>query len=326
MKKILLASTVLAMTATVAAADVTMNGYGRFGLDYNEETRNLDGTLVAGASSTQLNMRMRVNIDANMETDGGVAFGGRVRLQYDDGDVGTEVSPAQLYVTYSGLRVEVGNVDTAADSVALAYNSEIGYLDRSFGDPIDTFFAFASGPYGDDDDRMGVAAAYSISGVNLRMSYVDPDQTNDSNRFTKSEFGIAADYNFGQVTVAASYTDNVGGVDSTDQWFLGAEYAVSDVFSVGLLHFNSNYFVGDSERTTLYGSYTMDAITIKGYVAHDTFNGANFVDVDLGPILIADNAFGLGVDYDLGGARLSGDIHRNYSKDVVAGLGVRFDF
>jgi hypothetical protein len=32
------------------------------------------------------------------------------------------------------------------------------------------------------------------------------------------------------------------------------------------------------------------------------------------------------VDYDLGGARLSGDIHRSYTKDTIAGLGVRFDF
>ena len=99
MKKVLLASTALIGFAGMAAADVTLSGSGRFGLVYND-----DGT----TSDTNLSYRLRFNIDASTETDSGVKFGGRIRLQYDMNGDGTgdvvdtgegaaEVNAAMLY-------------------------------------------------------------------------------------------------------------------------------------------------------------------------------------------------------------------------------------
>jgi outer membrane protein OmpU len=60
----------------------------------------------------------------------------------------------------------------------------------------------------------------------------------------------------------------------------------------------------------------MDAYTFKGYVATDDAV-AN----------LTDTSFGLGLDYAMGGGtRLAADIHRTYTKDTVAGVGVRFNF
>lgn len=314
MKKILLATTVLAMTAPVVAAEgLSLSGYGRFGVDYASK-------VPAGTAKSQINMRMRVNIDGSMETDGGVGFGGRIRLQYSSGNTEAKLSPAMLYVTYSGLRVEVGNSNTAFDSAALMYNSEIGYLDRGYGDPIGNFYGFSSGPYAAAEaNRMGVFASYSISGVNLRASYVNPNQTLSTlPAGVGSESSISADYSTGQFTVSAAYVNNAGSVRGDKVYFVGAEYAVNDMANVGLLYFKQNDagIVPDVNRTTLYGNYKMDATTLKGYVAHDN-NVAN----------LTKTSFGIGADYDLGGgARFSGDIHRNYGKQTVAGLGVRFDF
>ena len=308
MKKILLATTVLALTAPLAAADgLELSGYGRFGLDYNSDAP-------VGTPDSQINMRMRVNIDGSKTTDSGVTFGGRIRLQYQDGQDGAALSPAMLYATYEGLRVEVGNSNTAIDSAALMFNSEIGYLNRSFGNPIGGFYAFESGPYGaGEEDRMGVFASYSISGFNLKASYINPDQTDST---TDPEVSIAADYNFGQFTIAAAYADNAGGADGDQVTYVGAEYALSDIANVGLLYFNDDPAgAGNVERVTLYGNYKIDAMTLRGYVAND-----NNVDN------LTDTAFGLGVDYDLGGARLGADIHRNYAESTIVGLGVRFDF
>ena len=309
MKKILLATTLLAASASVAAADIKLSGYGRFGLDYN------DGA-AAGTSKSQVNMRMRVNIDGSVETDSGVRFGGRIRLQYTDGASGATLSPAQLYATYEGFRLEVGNTNTAIDSVALMYNSEIGYLDRGFGDPIGNFYAFSSTPYVGEDNRMGIFASYAVNGLNLRISYIDPDQTDSSLPVgTAEELSVSADYKFNQFTIAAAYADNAAGVDGDKALFLGAEYAISDVANVGLLYNKADFGAANQERITLYGNYTMDAITIKGYIANDD-----------DPANLTDTSYGLGVDYDLGGARLAADIHRSYSKDTIAGVGVRFDF
>jgi outer membrane protein OmpU len=309
MKKVLLATTVLALTAPMAVAEISFSGYGRFGLDYNS-----DADLV-GEENSQINMRMRVNIDGSVETDSGVTFGGRVRLQYTDGNDQATLSPAQLYATMAGFRVEVGNTNSAWDSAALMYNSEIGYLDRGFGDPNYFGLAFESTPSG-SDDRMGLFVGYSVGDLNARISLITLDQVTDAS--TDDEISISADYVFGAVTVAAAYADNYGAVDGDEFFYLGAEYAISDAANIGLLYFDfdaNDPLLEDSTRVTLYGNYTMDAITFKGYVATDDEEG-----------LATDVAYGLGVDYDLGGARLAADIHRSYDEATIAGLGVRFDF
>lgn len=318
MKKVLLATTALLMTAAGASAEISLSGYGRFGLDYVED-RGL------GLEDTQINMRMRVNIDGSVETDSGITFGGRIRLQYNDGETensapgpdssGARLSAAMLYASANGIRLEVGNANTAYDSAALMYNSEIGYLDRGLGDPNGDYYSFSSSPYADQQQRMGLFVSYSVDAFNVRMSYIDPDQ--NSTAPTDEEFSISADYNFGQFTVSGAFVDNAAGNGDADALFLGAEYALNDATNIGILYFDYDDFGtgSDSQRVTLYGNYTMGALTYKGYVATD--------DQDL---LANDVAFGLGVDYDLGGARLAGDIHRSYTEQTIVGLGVRFDF
>jgi len=316
MKKILLASTVLAMTSTLASAEISFSGYGRFGLDYNSAATGTE-------SETQVNMRMRVNINMSVETDAGIEFGGRIRLQYTDGNSSSTLSPAYLYAEASGFRMEIGNANTAFDSAALMYNAEIGYLDRSFGDPQFTFYSFASTSYGGESDRMGYFVSYSVGDLNARISLVDPDQTFSGD---DPELSVSADYAFGPVTVSAAYADNGEGVASRDHLFLGAEYGFNDVGNVGILYneFNTVGTTLDSSRVTLYGNYTFDAITVAAYVASDDADSE--VDGESSGPKTTDTAYGLGVSYDLGGARAAFDIHQDYSEETIAGLGVRFDF
>ena len=138
MKKILLSTTLLALTAGAAAAEVTLSGSGRFGLDFAE----------GRAVETQLAYRLRINVDAKFEADNGVTYGGRIRFQNSNGQSAAAFSPAMLYVEASGVRIEVGNANTAFDSVALMYNPEIGFQERSFGDPLGSYYSFNSGSYG----------------------------------------------------------------------------------------------------------------------------------------------------------------------------------
>jgi outer membrane protein OmpU len=339
MKKILIATTALVATAGVAAADVTLSGYGRFGADYQSGA-------TGDAAKTQVVGRMRINIDASTETDSGVKFGGKVRLQYNtntlngvSGDFvdgaanvtsATTLNPAMLYAEFGGARLEVFNSNTAIDSVKLMYNSEIGYLNRSFGGPIGGFAAYSSTPYaadilGTDDvasNRMGVFGSYAFGTGNVRVSMINPNQGVKSNaRTAKTEVSVSADYVFGQFTVAAAYADNANTVDGDTSLFLGAEYAVMPNANVGLLFAQNKDKSADTKRnrTTIYGNYTMDAYTFRGYIADD--NAARNL------VKTTDTSFGLGLDYAMGGGtRLSADIHRNYSKDTVAGVGVRFNF
>ena len=74
MKKALIASTALVLTAGIAAADVTISGYGRTGVLYQEDgvrgAIDTDGDDIAdlGASDAIVQSRLRMNIDATTST------------------------------------------------------------------------------------------------------------------------------------------------------------------------------------------------------------------------------------------------------------------
>jgi outer membrane protein OmpU len=343
MKKVLFATTALILTGGAALAEVTITGSGRFGLLYVEN--NTD------AAETTISTRLRFNIDANTETDSGVTFGGRIRLQYDSGDsdvtdvtnlisgdtgtsgqAGAELSAAKLYAKYGAMTLEVGNVDTAYDSAALMYASEIGFIGRSFGNPSGSYYSFDSGPWDASEvNRMGLAFTYSIDNFNARVSWVTPNQTTviedgDSASPTfgeliddtrQEEYGISLDYTFNQFTVSAAAVMDGAGIDGNDNYFLGAEYKLNDQTTFGLLYFD-NGEVGNVEvgnTVTLYGSYGFGATTVRGYIANND-NDANEDDI----------AFGIGADYDLGGATLAGGIAQGYNSDATADIGVKFNF
>ena len=339
MKKVLLATSVLAGFSGVAVAQdattgVSISGYGRFGIVYRSEA-------APGDSKTTVQNRLRFNIDATTVTDSGVVFGARLRMQNDSGDNGTAGNNALFYTEYQGLRVEVGNVNTPYDTVALLWNSEMGYRDTSYGDPLEYTYYYDSKSGLQTGNVMGIFASYSINGFTGQFSAVNPDQTVDSlsslanNREIETQLSLS--YTYGQFDIAAAAIQNGAGIDGNDPWFIGAAYRINDdatvglnymdesVDAAGLADINAVYGPGyfdPGKTTTLYGNYKMDAITLRGYIAH---NDRNTND--------SDTAFGIGADYDLGGARLSGAIQRGYG-DTTAGqdaptvvdVGVRFDF
>ena len=208
MKKVLLTTTLLVATAGMAAAEVTLNGYGRFGLVYSDDGVNSD---------TILATRMRININGSLETDSGLTFGGRIRLQHTNGDSsafgsegGARLSAAKLFVETGGFRLEVGNTDTAFDNAGLMYASEIGFTDASLGESKGNYYGFSSGPYsGAEIDRMGIYASYSVGDFTGRLSIVDPDQLDDTD---EEEVSISVDYVTGPFSVSLAAARGAAGV------------------------------------------------------------------------------------------------------------------
>jgi outer membrane protein OmpU len=324
MKKALLATTALLLTAGAAAAEVTISGNGRFGLSFNDSRDDADPNL----NTTIIEHRLRFNIDAKTETDAGVTFGGRIRLQYDDGDAidlqdegGAELNAAQLYVEAAGVRVEVGNVNTAYDSAGLMYNSEIGFIGESFGDPAGSYFGYSSGPYG-NVDQVGLFAEYAVGDFVARISLVNPDQTGAT--AVEEELSISVDYVTGPFSLSAAYATNGAGIDGNDLFFIGGEYALNDTVNIGLQYFdNGNDGTGAGgdlgTHVTLYGNATFGATTVRGYVA-------SYDDEDGVQGFTEDFAIGIGADYDLGGATLAGSIEKGFNDETRGSLGVKFSF
>ena len=303
MKKLLLATSFIAASTGFAAAEVAVSGYGRFGLVYNENT-------AAGFNDTIISSRLRINIDGKTTTDGGVELGARLRMQYNDGDEMTAGNAAKFYGSYNGLRVEVGNVDTAFDSAALIYDSEMGFEDSSFGDPQGAFYDYDSNSYGaGNGNRTGLAVSYSAGAFSGMISYVTPDQVTSG---STEETAINLAYASGPFAVsAAAYSDGAG-IAGNDGMFLGAAYTLNEVTTIGLNYMDEDAAGG--RQITLYGNHTMGATTLRAYVS----------DLDVTGL---DTAYGIGADYDLGGgARVSGAIESDFVGDMSANLGLRFNF
>ena len=322
MKKALIASTALVLSAGVAAADVKLSGFARTGLDFVENRTSGD----VDVQETQIQSRVRLNVLATTSTDQGVDFGARLRFQWDQGESELDkFAPGQIYVTASGLTVSVGNVGTAFDSAGLLYASEIGIFDRSLGNPAGDFFAYSTGGYGANNNRVGIAATYSVDALTARISYIDTDQASLTGG--TEEVGVSVDYKMDGITVSAAANMDGAGLDNNDQYFLGAAYTLpgtSNVLGLNWIRNGDAVKMVNEERVrvdqgdtfTLYGEFEVAPLTtVKGYIANNDAAG-NATDI----------AYGIGGKYDLGGAYLATAIHRSYSKDIIADFGVRFNF
>ena len=115
MKKVLIATTALTLSAGIAAADVKISGSARFGLQYNG----------ANATKTSLEKRMTLNIDASTTADNGVTFGARVRLRSDE-VAGSAVNGARVFARAGGLTVAAGNTLGAIESMPNLYGPSVG--------------------------------------------------------------------------------------------------------------------------------------------------------------------------------------------------------
>ncbi|MBY6135785.1 porin [Nocardioides marinus] len=327
MKKILFASTALVATASVAAADVTFSGYGRFGLGYVED-RGAAGTATTnGVSDTVIVSRFRLTIDADAETDGGVRFGARVRMQADEdastGEAGQAgLNAARFFVENGGLRVEAGNVAGAIDNLPGYYGFEPG-LEGTFGMYSGNDYSFI-GYSSTGGTHNGVYARYAIGDFAVAAAY-DSAPANTATATSGDRWDIHAAYSFGNLTAALAYgeTDTTVSQEMTVLTLQGDFGPLSVAAMVGDEDVNNaagtlNTAVSD----TFYGvsaSYAVSSATSVNFAYGD---GSGDGDT---------RHIGLGAVHDLGGGvSLRGAVgtKRVGSGDstTVADFGAQFSF
>lgn len=336
MKKILFATTALVATAGAASADVKLSGYGRFGLQYNEDAVN----------ETTITSRFRLQIDATAESDGGVVFGARVRMQQDNDDpidprdrttaddggvavdssapggtfrtdrYGTGMNGVRFFVKAGGLEVGVGNIYGALEWMAGQYPIDLGLTGLGYEY---TAYQFGGAAYDSDEGGSagfnGVEAIYTVGGLNIHVSYDEFDIVNSTVSGNAADAGaegsrtaIAVAYTFGDWTVAVAAQDSDRATDTEWTATVGGSLGpVALTLAYADNGDNGDYYV-------LAGLIDVGAATsIEAYVADgDTLD---------------DTSYGLGANYDLGGGTsLQGGFASLGSGQTIADLGVRFNF
>ena len=321
MKKVLLASTALIMSAGFAAADVSVGGDGRMGVQ--------DGF---GDEELRFTSRIRISFSASGETDAGLAFGGSIRadnaaavvLTDEDGnnpgDPGFDPNTATLggggvngqagsvFIEGGFGKLTMGDVDGAARS-AVGHVSGVGLTGLS---------DLNESVYISNVGGNTPGALYEYSGGDWAV-YVSASNPGDLITGLESEniaWALGASYSFGAYSVGIGYEDNDAG---TDHVILGGSAAFGD-FTL-----KANYGMAsgdvDGDQYALSGDYTFGATTVTAFYNDTT-------GLEAGGASIGTEAWGLGASYDLGGGAslVGGYVSDETADDDAYDFGISFSF
>lgn len=293
MKKVLFATTALVATASVAAADITFSGYGRFGVQYTDSDTNGD--------STDVTSRLRLQIDVSAESDAGVTFGARTRIQTAEGDNDAGFNGVRFFARSGGLEVGVGNIFGALEFMPGMYPIDLGltglgyqYTAFSTGGA-DAYSSAGTGASGSN----GVEVLYSAGDFSVHVSASD----------TSDRIAAHVAYTWNGWTFALAAQDSDLASDTEFAATVGGSFGVADV----TLAYADNGTEGD--HIVLAGRFDVGAATdIEVYVA----------DADA----YEDTSYGIDFNHDMGGGTsLRGGIASlGNDGEMRADMGVRFNF
>ena len=237
MKKILLATSALVLSAGVAAAEVTLSGDARMGIVDN-----------GGAAGAQFTSRARVKFTLSGESDSGFTFGASFRAHDAVAAAGnTAMNAGSVFISGAFGTITFGDNDSAANQMVghvsgvgltgLGDHNELGYLGHT-----DT----------------SVSYAHTVGGVAFAIS---TSQTN-----TDDAVSVGAKYSTDMFTVALGYEDNAVAKH--------AALGVSGTFSGATVKMVATDVTGGANTgLALSLDYTTGATTLTAYGSKQT-NGA----------------------------------------------------
>ncbi len=290
MKKIILATTMLAATAGFASADVSISGAGRMGL----VQKNIDGNV-----ETQFSSRLRIKFSASGTTDGGLSFGGAVRND-QDGVGNTANGNSTVFVSGAFGTLTFGDVNGGAGDNLVGQISGVGFT--NLGDTNE--IGFLPG-----DSTSVTAVRYDYTSGPLSVS-LGASQTNANDFAHKAS--VAVKYDGGTYNVAVGYETVTGNHLLSAK--VGATFGAA---TVQVKYVSSAKVLGCCGQK----GKNQVGVSLDYAVSPSLTATAFFTDHAYGYI-----AKGLGATYDLGGgAKVVGGVINN-GDDTLADLGMTLAF
>ena len=296
MKKLLLASTALVMSAGYAAADVSLSGNARMGLVYDGDDINFTS-------------RARVIFTMSGETDGGLSFGATFRADQAEAADGSDMTGGNVFISSDFGTLTMGDVSGAAGFV-VGDLAGVGLTDlRSLNE--NAFLSNAG------DRRTAARYHYSLDGLTLAISADQP--TADNNVYS-----IAASYEFDGFAAGLGYEQQSGAGNHIIGFVSGSFEGVTAKVTYGRIDSDQRDFLIDAgaavESRNQYGlsvSGSFDEVSVTAFGRRDVFSNTHY---------------GIGASYDLGGgASLVGGVVRDggstdAGKQTIADFGLSFTF
>jgi len=329
MKKILLATTVLSMSAGFAAADVSVSGDGRMGI-------------VSTDGKSVFDSRMRIKFSGSGTTDGGLSFGGSFRANDAAGaKAGTSGS---VFISGAFGKISMGDVDSG-DNAAVGQLASVGYEGLGSGNSISyaadggltgTFFDTELGLAGTGGAK--VLYTYSAGAVTVNASTAQLSNGGKNHE----AFGLGVAYTTGGMTLAVGYGSN--SIEATaDTPFDGATGSITDItaavtYAMGATTLKAIYQdksadasyegedfnLGSAVSMGVSVDHKIDAVSVTAYTISTNITS------DMGDLDETINRMGLGVAYDLGGGATVkagwAQIGNGDDAKSITDVGVNFSF
>ena len=306
MKKILLATTILAASTGFASAEVALSGSAYMGL-YNDFGAGDDTIFVSQA---------RVKFTLSGETDGGLAFGASFRADNARNGFGLSANngtAGSVYISGAFGKLSMGDVDGAAvaavPQVSYVGLTSLGSLNELWHIGTGGGSVTTSGTSATSDDP-SLLYEYNAGDVSVYVSATNPSGSLNA-------YGVGVKYAMGNYSVGLAYEQGDKPVgDSVTQVTLGG----SAVFGAATINAGivQTDFGGATATATDYAlsvDYTVNAATITAFYTDREESGG-----------VA--AYGLGAAYDLGGGAkvMGGYVHNDTDNLDAFDLGVSMSF
>jgi outer membrane protein OmpU len=269
MKKLLLATSILAGTAGLAAAEITLSGDARMGF--------LDDFVYTDADDdVGFTSRARVTFTFSGETDGGLSFGASFRA--DNSSNAANGTAGSVFLSGAFGKVSMGDVDGAAVA-AVGHVDGVGLTGLS--DLNESAF-IANGGLADDDltdldsldETFGLTGdpsvlyEYTTGNVGLFVSVTNPG-FEDEFTFGETEESASIDNDPASPTFGTIIIEDVGVASDTDgvAWAIGANYS-TDAYKFGI-----GYEDLDVDQADGFGNISGDHLYLGADATFGAFTG-----------------------------------------------------
>ena len=296
MKKVLLASSILALSAGFASAEITLSGDARMGI--------ID---TFGTSDAAFTSRARVKFTLSGETDGGLSFGASFRA--NDASGASSGDAGEVFISGAFGKLTMGDVDGAAQQ---AVGNVDGVGLTGLGDVNEA--AYVHNVFDGLPNDPTAAYEYSAGAFTGILSVTNPSGA-------VNVLALGAKYAMGDYTFSLGYEQSDGFIVDVDHVILGAN-ATFGAISVKANYGRANFGTASLDQYHLSATYTADALAVTAFYSNedDFYNVIGDSDMRSG--------YGIGASYDLGGgAKVVGGYAKDDSNNEDAfDLGVSFSF
>ena len=285
MKKILLTTTALVMTAGVAAAEVSFSGTAGIAFVDDNGASQVTATMTAAeaaaaraardgmfvASYYDLDVAVSASADNGLTMSAGFDMGSGEKIDYDDDDElevqGQTVGDADVAVSYGGwtLTVDQNGIDNLFDddqqedlsvagsiggmSVAVTADLENSTNSYKIGTSLGGAAITLTGTNNDDagGDATGISLSYPMGDLTLSASV--SDEANDA----EDDTTVGVTYKMDAITV--SYTSIKPGAAGSqgDEWDLKLSYATGAM--------SASIAIDEADATTMIANYDLGGAT-----------------------------------------------------------------